>query len=176
MAHITPFIPKLLKWEGGFSNHPHDRGGITHRGVTLSTWQQVGSDLDDDNDIDANDLQLLNIEELVDIIETHYWNRWRANEIHDQSVAEILVDWLWCSGKPAIRIPQRILGVKSDGIVGPVTLKALNTRSPRRFHAEIVNARIRFIDRIIERDPLQACFRKGWLNRIRDYTYGQTLY
>ena len=32
--------------------------------------------------------------------------------------ANTLVDWLWCSGAWGIKIPQKILGLKVDGIVG----------------------------------------------------------
>lgn len=32
-------MPFILRWEGGFSDHPADRGGATNKGVTLSTFQ-----------------------------------------------------------------------------------------------------------------------------------------
>ena len=37
-------------------------------------------------------------------------------------VANTLVDWLWCSGAWGIKIPQKILGLKVDGIVGEKTI------------------------------------------------------
>ena len=86
-------------------------------------------------------------------------------------MAEILVDWLWSSGRQAITIPQRILKVKPDGIVGHLTLAAVNQTDPKKLHAAIKKEQIRFIHRIIEIDPTQQCFKKGWLNRINSFTY-----
>jgi hypothetical protein len=44
MADLKIFLPKILKWEGGFVNDPADPGGATNMGVTISTWRQVGYD------------------------------------------------------------------------------------------------------------------------------------
>ena len=171
MANIQPLLTKILKWEGGLSNHALDHGGLTNKGITLRTWQRIGYDKDDDHDIDDHDLMLISKNDVAWLLKTHYWNRWRADEIVSQPIAELLVDWLWCSGKPAITIPQRTLKVKPDGIVGPVTLAALNAASPEKLHSRIKNERIGYIHRILERNPTQQCFRNGWLNRINSFNY-----
>jgi len=51
----------------------------------------------------------------------HYWERWQADRIRNQSVAELLVDWVWASGINGIKIPQQMLNLKPDGIVGEKT-------------------------------------------------------
>jgi len=94
MASRTPLIEKILAWEGGLSNHALDHGGLTKHGITLRTWQRVGYDKDDDYDIDDHDLMLITRNDVAWLLQTHYWNRWRGDEIENQSVAEILVDWL----------------------------------------------------------------------------------
>ena len=38
MANIDLYIPKLIKHEGGYVNHPLDKGGATKYGVTLNPW------------------------------------------------------------------------------------------------------------------------------------------
>ena len=95
-----------------------------------------------------------------------YWNRWRADEIESQAVAEIVVDWLWCSGKWGIIIPQRILGVSPDGYVGPVTMSAINQADPAILHQQIFEQRLQFIKQIVENDPTQSRFIKGWIRRV----------
>lgn len=55
-----------------------------------------------------------------------YWNHWEANEINNQSITNILVDWVWASGVHKIKISRRILSIKDDEIVGIKTLSALN--------------------------------------------------
>lgn len=47
-------------------------------------------------------------------------------KLKNQSIANILVDWYWGSGKWGIVIPQRILGLTADGVVGPKTLDKIN--------------------------------------------------
>ena len=50
-----------------------------------------------------------------------YWDRWKADEIKSQSIADILVDWIWASEMHGIKIPHDLVGVIPDGIVGPKT-------------------------------------------------------
>lgn len=172
MANIDNLAPFILRWEGGFVNDPVDKGGATNMGVTIGTWRSVGYDKDGDGDIDVDDLRILTREDVIErVLRPHYWNRWRADEIHNQSVANILVDWVWASGAHGIRRPQRILGVTADGIVGPKTLAAVNSMDPMELHFRIKNDRIKFIDEICQRDPSQERFRKGWLNRINALVY-----
>lgn len=172
MADIYKLAPFILKWEGGFVNDPVDKGGETNMGVTIGTWRSVGYDKDGDGDIDVDDLRLLTREDVIErVLRPHYWNRWRADEIHNQSVANILVDWVWASGAHGIRRPQRILGVTADGIVGPKTLAAVNSMDPMELHFRIKNDRIRFIDEICKANPSQELFRRGWLNRINELTF-----
>lgn len=172
MANIDKLAPFILRWEGGFVNDPVDKGGATNMGVTIGTWRSVGYDKDGDGDIDVDDLHLLDKEDVIErVLRPHYWNRWRADEILNQSVANILVDWVWASGTHGIKRPQRILGVTADGIVGPKTLAAVNSMDPMELHFRIKNDRIKFIDEICQRDPSQERFRKGWMNRINALVY-----
>ena len=99
MAKVELFAPKILRYEGGFVNDPCDKGGATNMGVTLATWRQVGYDKDGDGDIDADDIRLLTVSDAISVLKTNYWNRWKADQITNQSIAEILVDWVWGSGK-----------------------------------------------------------------------------
>jgi lysozyme family protein len=42
MADFEGFAGKVLRLEGGFVDHPADKGGPTKYGVILSTWKQYG--------------------------------------------------------------------------------------------------------------------------------------
>lgn len=169
MAEIGRLLPFILKWEGKFVNDPDDKGGATNMGVTLKTWRAVGYDKDGDGDIDVDDLKLLTPEEVCDkVLKPHYWDRWKADQLKSQRVADILVDWTWCSGKWGIVIPQRILCVHDDGIVGPQTLSAANSIDPELFVAKVYEARKDFIMGIVRKDPEQIKYKKGWLNRLTE--------
>ena len=106
----------------------------------------------------------------------HFWDRWKADKIKSQSVANILVDWVWASGKHGITNIQRLLGVKVDGIVGDKTIAALNAKEPRQLFASIKKARVSFIEGIIRANPKQKKFRNGWLNRLACIQYGSLKY
>ena len=186
MANVYKLAPWILKWEGGFVNDPADLGGATNMGVTIGTWKSCGYDKDGDGDIDVDDLRLLTREDVVKrVLKPHYWDRWKADLITSQSVANILVDWVWGSGKHGIVIPQRLLGVVPDGIVGEKTLAAVNAADPRQLFDAIFEARKKFLhditnqsiaryERKIGRKATEAelkkhtnkRFIKGWLNRL----------
>lgn len=172
MARVELIGKFILSFEGGFVNDPKDRGGATNKGVTIATWRKQGYDKDGDGDIDVDDLKRITDEDALRILEKNYFNRWRAAEIEDQSVANMLVDWVWCSGKNGITIPQRLLYVKPDGIVGPVTLKMVNSYDPKDLFYKLYEAREKFLKGICERDPAQKRFLKGWLRRLNSISYG----
>ena len=172
MADVKKLVPFILKWEGGFVNDPDDLGGATNMGVTIGAWKSCGYDKDGDGDIDVDDLHLLTREDVVNrVLKPHYWDRWKADLIQDQSVANILVDWVWASGAHGIKIPQRLLGVTMDGIVGPKTIAAVNAKNPRELFDMIKIARFDFIEDICRKRPANNKFKRGWMNRINDISY-----
>ena len=97
MAIIFKYFPKVLKYAGGYVNDPLDKGGATKYDVTLETWRNVGYDKDGDGDIDAQDIRLLTPDDAMMVMKVGYWDRWKADSIINQSVAESLVEWLCVS-------------------------------------------------------------------------------
>lgn len=186
MAKVELLAPYIKKWEGGFVNDPADRGGATNMGVTIATFDAYCRRKAYPRPT-IERLKKLSEKEWVDILKTMFWDRWKADSINSQKVANILVDWVWGSGAHGIFIPQRLLGVKVDGIVGEKTIHALNAQDPDKFFQLVFDARKQFLQDItdgslkryearIGRKATQAelmkhtnkRFLKGWLNRLED--------
>ena len=80
-----------------------------------------------------------------------YWNKWKADTIQDQSIANMVVDWVWHSGAGTIKKVQTLLGVTADGIVGPKTITALN--NAKDICLKIYNARKAYFEAIVKKNP-----------------------
>ena len=169
MAKAELLKPFILRWEGGFVDDPLDRGGATNKGLTIGTFRNFYGK-------DATVEQLKNItdEQWLHIFKSGYWDKWKADDIENQSIANIVVDWAWGSGAAtSIKQVQKILGVAVDGIVGDDTLTAINIAGQRSLFVKIHNRRIEFVENIVKRDPSQARFLKGWKNRINSLTFSE---
>lgn len=116
-------------------------------------------------------LKAITFDQWREVLKTLFWDKWQADKINNQAIANILVDWVWASGTNGIKIPQRILGVTQDGIVGPKTLAALNQCDPKVLFSKIHTEREKFIDTIIRNRPTNAKYRKGWMRRLNAITY-----
>ena len=166
MADYRKLKPFILRWEGGYINDQADLGKQTNKGVTLSTYRSVFG-----KNKTVSDLKKITDEQWEFIFKKFYWDKWKADYIKDQNVANILVDWLWCSGSYGIKIPQRVLGVSADGIVGSKTIAAINARDGRELFDTIKQERKDFIDRICQTRPQNRKFKNGWMNRINSLAY-----
>lgn len=167
MARSEILKPFILSWEGGFANIPGDKGGATNKGITIATYRSVfGSERT------VEDLKTITDIEWLHIFNTLFWNKWKADEIESQSIANLLVDWTWTSGIYGIKIPQRILEVSIDGIVGTKTIAAINSYPDQKeLFDKLWKEREDFFHRIAVKQ--QKKFLAGWLNRLKGIRYGK---
>lgn len=189
MANVENIVPFIIQFEAGidpaglsgeqlfekarrtgYANDPDDTGGATMVGVTLVTYTAYCRKKGYPKPT-IERLRAMPYAQWLDILKTMYWDRCRADEIANQSVAELLVDWVWASGKYGITIPQKTLGVAADGIVGPVTLAAINAQDPATLFTRIMAQRKAYINRICVSRPANNKFKKGWLRRLNAITF-----
>jgi lysozyme family protein len=172
MAKFEGFADKVLRLEGGYVNHPLDRGGPTKYGVILSVWQEYGHDKDGDGDIDADDIKKLSEDDAKFIAKTIFWDYFLADFIVNQSLAEFIVDWGYNSGRKTVaKIVQRVIKVDADGMVGPQTLKAINGADQEILFEALKIERKVFLNSIIKRRPDQIVFYNGWMNRVNSFVF-----
>lgn len=184
MAQIVSYIPFLLFWESGVKDSAAsveqlfemakakgvkcvsgDRGGATLAGVTLATFSEYcrRKCLPAPS---VSRLGNLSYHEWREILKVMFWDRWQADRIICSRVANILVDWVWTSGSYGITIPQKVLGVSVDGIVGGKTLEAVNGSDPAHLFAKLKDARLVYLDRICACRPANRKFLNGWRRRL----------
>lgn len=167
MADFKILKPIILKWEGGFVNHPNDPGGATNKGVTLSTFRKYFGKTKT-----VNDLKHITDEQWNYVFKKGYWDRWKADEIKTQSIANLLVDWTFNSGTWGIKYPQQVLGVTADGVVGPKTIAAINNYpNQAELFYKLWNRRKKHYEDIVKRNPSQKVFLKGWMNRLNSFKF-----
>lgn len=172
MAKFENFAGKLLRLEGGYVNHPLDKGGPTKYGVILSMWQEHGHDKDGDGDIDAEDIKKLTEEDARYIAKKIFWDYFLADHISNESVAEFIVDWGYNSGRKTVaKIVQRLVNVEVDGTIGIQTLRAINSGDQERLFNLLKIERKVFLNNIIRRKPDQIVFYDGWMNRVNSFKY-----
>lgn len=150
-------LADTLKWEGGWSNHPKDPGGATMRGVI----QRVYDAWREKNGLPRRSVRLIEDSEVEAIYRQNYWNLVRGDELPpglDLAVFDFGVN----SGPArSARYLQKMLGVKIDGVIGPVTLKAAADADPLATVKALMAERRAFLHQI----PYKEHFIKGWLNR-----------
>lgn len=171
MADVNELVPHILKWEGGWVNDPDDLGGATNKGVTFKTYKAYCRRKGYPQPTEER-LRKLTDEQFTDILKTMYWDVCKADCIESQSVANAIVDWAWNSGTTtAIKEVQKVLGVRADGIVGNITLSAINSHSPLPLFGKIQQARVKYLERICVSRPANNKFISGWLNRVHSLQF-----
>lgn len=165
MANFDLYAPSLKRWEGGFVNDPADPGGATNMGVTIGTFRTYFG-----RNRTVQDLKNITPAQWRLIMKT-YWDRCKADDIRNQSVAEMLVDWHVNAGYNAIKKTQAAFGLKTDGIVGPKTLAALNGPDSELVFNRLKNARTSYYQRLVNENGSLRKFLRGWLNRVNYFEY-----
>jgi lysozyme family protein len=147
----------VLRWEGDYSNHPQDRGGATKFGITartLSEW--LG------RPVTTEDVRDLEFDDVVPIYRERYWDACSCSGI-PHGIDLLIFDSAVNQGpNRAKRLLQRALGVTEDGIIGPITMRAIQTMDPQRLASELV------AQRAAHYASLQSTFHLGWFRRLAD--------
>ena len=166
MADFKDYAKKLIEIEGGYVNHPDDQGGPTQYGITLTTFRQYCG-----QGKTIKDLRNMTYGTWCDIMKDLYWDKCLGDDITNQAVADITVDWCVNSGTTGLRKVQEIVGVKPDGIAGPKTLAAINNANQKDLFERIMSARNQFYINIVKKNPSQRVFMNGWMNRLGKFKF-----
>ncbi|GAG62541.1 unnamed protein product, partial [marine sediment metagenome] len=125
-------VKVILKCEGLYVDHPKDPGKATNLGISLRFLRNIGDynkdgildgDLDQDGDIDEDDIRLMTQGRAEQFYHDHFWKRLRCDNIECKMMRLHLFDMGVNAGTSrAAKIVQKLLAIKEDGIIGPVSL------------------------------------------------------
>ena len=155
-------LPFILRWEGGYVNHPADPGGATNRGVTQAvydTWRRGKG-------LDARDVRQLEDGELHAIYENGYWTPPRCDKLQNPlDLAQFDTAVNMGVGR-AVRFLQTAVGTTADGQYGAGTQQCVDNCDLDKALAAYCDTREAFYRDLIVRKPTSAVFMKGWMNRL----------
>lgn len=171
--------------EGGYANNPNDRGRETYKGIARNFWPSWGgwkyidgvkaqmvkqpvfgtheyfnwAKYLNDKLAEINMLQHL----VVDFYRFIFWKR--LGEINDQALATWVYDKDINTGDNGSRWLQEAAHVKADGVIGDITLAAVNKADPIVLLERIKTLAV---DHYLHeaQKPHQAGFWKSWITRV----------
>ncbi len=156
-------IARIMESEGGYVDHPADRGGPTNHGITMATltnWRGQPVTVDDVKALSENEARSI------------YHDRYIVAPGYlalPEPLRMVVVDWAVLSGPVrATKGLQKAVGASQDGIIGAETLKAMHGMSAINMAVRVCAEQARQLGRIITADSSQAVFAAGWMNRLAD--------
>jgi lysozyme family protein len=145
-------LPVIMRNEGGYSDHDADPGGKTKFGITEQTARSFGY---------TGSMIDLPREFAENVYRKGYWDACRCDEL-PWPLALCVFDAAVNTGpKPAAMLLQRVLQVKQDGVIGPVTIAAARHSSDYTVTAYMAE-RAAYYQKL----PNYDVFGKGWLRRL----------
>ena len=179
MTNVDELIEEVIEREGGYVNHPADRGGATNWGVTEAVARRQGY---------TGEMRALPKSDAVAIYKRLYWLSPRFDAVAERApalAAELFDTGINMGTGTATGFLQRALNalnregadypdVKVDRQVGPATLAALDAFLKKRGKAaeSVLLKAVEALQgahylNIAEAKPSQEAFVYGWLaNRI----------
>jgi lysozyme family protein len=153
-------LAKVLRHEGGYSNHPKDPGGATMKGVI----QRVYDAFRKEKGLPVRSVKSITEDEIAAIYDKNYWDKIRGDDL-PSGVDYCIFDGAVNSGPgQATKWAQRAVKVGVDGVMGQVTVDAIKVRNPREVIDNICDQRLAFLRRLDH----YPTFKKGWEARVAD--------
>lgn len=173
MNNVEEILDDIIRREGGFVNHPADRGGATKFGITEGTLEVYYG-----RAVTVDDVKNLSEEQAREIYTRQYYVNPRFDTL-DEEIQPIVVDTGVLFGpRRAVIFLQSIVNqagfgpIDEDGILGPDTRGRVNDAVKEMglyFINAIVEERINYHKMRVAQHPSQQVFLKGWINRAEEF-------
>lgn len=154
----------VLKWEGGFTNHPKDPGGATNKGITQKVYDVYKVSRKHPKMSVKHILDF----EVKEIYETKYWDLVRAKWLK-APLGLVMFDTAVNFGPAgAIRRLQKALRLNITGTWTQEISDVIHECDAGKVALEICKLRKIWRNYRVKQNPSQKVFLKGWLNRDND--------
>jgi len=167
MADFELALEKILKNEGGFILHnvEGDRGGLTYAGISYNNFPNwIGWNLINKRAKYQKSPELTTL--VKDFYKVNFWDKIKGDKVRSQEVANSICDFAVNVGiNKAIKLAQKVVKTKEDGIVGINTITLLNGMVTEEFLYKYALGKVKYYTNICNKSPSQKKFLLGWLNR-----------
>ncbi len=171
-------VNRVLRHEGGYVNDPDDPGGATNFGVSLRWASKLHPgmadfiDLDTDGNgiITADEIKTMTRDEAIAIYHDYWWiapsNNYNQinNDLLAGKVFDISVNVGNLVANKRLQICAQVTPI--DGIIGPKSLKVINSQDPSNLLNLFVATMLKFYESI----PNGSKYLQGWINRLKDFS------
>lgn len=165
MSDLDKALEFLLDEEGGWSDHPSDRGGKTMWGVTQAVYDDYRTRLKKLTKQSVAKTTKAEVREIYDVL---YWRAAGCDRL-PWPINYVTFDAAVNSGvSRAVRWTQAGVGVPADGKIGPATVAAAQKIVSSGDSAgvlAIVDQRVQFLAALVKRTASQQAFLLGWWRR-----------
>jgi lysozyme family protein len=142
---------RCVNHEGGYTNNPNDPGGETNFGISARAYP-------------GENIKQMTLERAKELYKRDYWGPAGCDAWPEPLKFQVF-DFAVNSGVfKAVSTLQAILGVPSDGLIGPQTVQAAQSANIVRIGVRYLGARLRFMASL----AIWSTFAKGWSRRIAD--------
>lgn len=152
-------LRETLRWEGGYSNDRHDKGGATMRGITTARYRAYRLS----ERLHRRSVKEITEQELRAIYMMYYWAPVWGDSLPDGLDMAVFDFGVNSGPSRAIKYLQKALGVRADGEMGPITLRAIENSDVEETVKRVCDGRLAFV-RTLE---TYWHFGRGWENRIK---------
>jgi lysozyme family protein len=166
-------IEVILEHEGGYVDHPADKGGPTNWGITIDTYSRwLG------RRATIDEVRNMKKEEAREIYESQYLTGPRIHTLPEPPRTQVLDMAVNHGPRNGIRMLQRTINLAGfgpadvDGAIGPQTRRLTEQAMKEMgnyFNNALVEERLKFYNNIIERNPSQRVFIRGWTRRAESF-------
>lgn len=180
MADFNACLQYVLGHEGGYSDHPNDKGGATNKGISTGLLKQMDTSvlkrIGIPEKITPQVVKSLTDHQISTIYYLVFWDVAPFEKIQNFTIAKYFFDMAVHHGiSQATKNMQRACNsvyrdekyLDDDGVFGSLTLQGINQASFSIIPA-MISERAGFMRRLISMYPSQRVFLDGWLERAYD--------